>query len=84
MVSHEQAIRRLKLLECAAQGGVGCRFADMHEVAGDEDQRGVAVVCVDVGNRRLNAHPDRCRRAIDREASGGDRGGGRSWSPCMA
>ena len=25
----------------------------MHEVAGDEDQRGVAVVCVDVGNRRL-------------------------------
>jgi hypothetical protein len=66
MVAHEQAIRRLKPLERAAQGGVRFRLAVMHEVPGDEDQSRVAVVRVDVGDRRLKA----CMRieAVERPA----------------
>lgn len=55
MVSYKQAIRRFELLERAAQGGVGCGLAVTYEVASDEDQRRVAVVRVDIGDRRLKA-----------------------------
>jgi hypothetical protein len=48
-------MRRLELLERPAQADVGCGLAVMHEVAGDEDQRRVVVVRVDVGDRRLKA-----------------------------
>jgi hypothetical protein len=84
VVSHEQAIARPELPERTVQGGVGCRlFAVVHEVAGDEDQRRVAVVRVDVCDRRLEARirieaeerlaqarGRRDRRGEDRQAAG--------------
>ena len=53
MVSHEQAIGRLELVERWAQRGVGGGLAVPGEIACHEDKRRIAVTRVDVGDRGL-------------------------------